>query len=85
MTRSIKLSRLDETLETLSYPTNRQSAADDLDDVTLQLANGEEPLGAIVEDVGSDSFDSVDDLRDEIYEYLPEAAIGEPGQSEGDA
>jgi hypothetical protein len=85
MARDVKLSRIEDVLSELSYPVTRESAAEELDDVTLQLADGEASLGGVLEDVPSDSFDSVGELRDEIFEYLPEAAIGEPGQSEGDA
>ena len=84
MGTTVKLSRVEEPLLTLTYPVTREVAAEQLDDVTVRLANGEENLGALVGDVASDSFDSADDLRDELYEYLPEAAIGEPGQSEGE-
>ena len=85
MGRTTRLSRIDDTLETLSYPVDRETAAAELEDVTLELADGEANLGEVLEDVEADSFESPDDLRDEIYEYLPEGALGEPGQSEGDA
>jgi hypothetical protein len=81
MARTVKLSRIDDVLESLTYPIERESAAGKLRDVTLLLANGEENLGTVVASVGSDSFDSAGDFRDELFEYLPEAAIGEPGQS----
>lgn len=84
MGSTIKLSRLDEPLGRLSYPVSRDGAADRLDDVTVRLANGEANLGELVGSVSSDEFESAGDLRDELYEYLPEAALGEPGQSEGD-
>lgn len=85
MGQTTRLSQIDQTLEDLSYPVSREDAAGALDDVTLELADGEENLGTIVRDVGSESFSSVDELRDELYEYLPDEALGEVGQSEGDA
>jgi hypothetical protein len=85
MGTTVKLSHVDEPLLTLTYPVTRETAAERLDDVTVRLADGEENLGDLVASVSSDSFDSADELRDELYGYLPEAAIGEPGQSEGDA
>ena len=84
MGTTVKLSRDDEPLLTLTYPVTPEAAAEQLDDVTVRLANGEENLGDLVADVASDSFDSADDLRDELYEYLLESAMGEAGQSEGE-
>lgn len=85
MDETVKLSRLESVLSELSYPISREAAAAQLEGVTLLVADGEEDLGAVVAGVGSDSFDSVGDLRDEVFEYLPGSALGEPGQSEGDA
>ncbi|MFQ3320883.1 MAG: hypothetical protein ACI8UR_001403 [Natronomonas sp.] len=48
------------------------------------LANGEKNLGELVADLGSDNYHSVDDLRDELFEYLPEEALGEVGEAEGE-
>lgn len=84
MGNAIKLSHLDEPLGRLSYPVSRNAAAERLDDVTVRLANGEANLGDLVASVSSDAFESADDLRDELYGYLPEEALGEPGQSKGD-
>jgi hypothetical protein len=85
MGTSVELSHLEEPLMTLTYPVARETAAEQLDDVTVRLANGEETLGDLIADVPSDAFDSAEELRDELYGYLPEEALGEPGQSEGDA
>jgi hypothetical protein len=85
MGTSVELSHLEEPLMTLTYPVARETAAEQLADVTVRLANGEENLGDLIADVPSDAFDSAEELRDELYGYLPEEALGEPGQSEGDA
>lgn len=85
MARAVKLSRIDGALETLSYPIDRKTAADELSDVTVLFADGESNLGSIVEQAGSERFENPTDLRDELFEYLPTEALGEPGQSEGDA
>ena len=84
METTVRLSRLEEPLLTLTYPVARETAAEQLDDVTVRLANGEANLGDLVADVAADSFESAGELRDEVYGSLPEAALGEPGQSEGD-
>ena len=84
MTREVKLSHIDDALSELSYPISRDDAADQLSDVTLSLADGEANLGEVVADSNGDSFDSVDDLQNEVLNNLPREAVGEPGQSEGE-
>lgn len=81
----VKLSRLPNSLETLSYPCARETAAAELADVTVLFADGEAELGPLVEGLPDDEFDSADDLQSAIYGALPTEAVGEPGQSEGDA
>jgi hypothetical protein len=63
---TVKLSNLEEPLLTLTYPVTRESAAEQLDGVTVRLANGEEDLGDLVADVPSDSFESAEELRDDV-------------------
>ncbi|WP_122090541.1 DUF5789 family protein [Halalkalicoccus subterraneus] len=84
MTREVKLSRVDEELEALSYPTSRDDAANELDEVTLLLADGEANLGELVSETGSDSYRSAEDLKTELHNSLPREAVGEPYQSEGE-
>lgn len=84
MSETVKLSRVEGVLDSLSYPIDREAAVDELDDVTVELANGTANLGDLIDDTTSPHYESAADLRDELYEYLPTEAIGEPGQSEGD-
>lgn len=84
MTRDVKLDELDAILAELDYPVARESAVERFDDVTLALADGEENLGSLVARSGDDSFDSVDDLQEEVLNLLPREAVGEPHQSEGE-
>jgi hypothetical protein len=67
------------------YPLEREAAAESFDGVRLLLADGEADLGALVEETVVDSFDSAEDLFVELQTALPIAAVGEPGQSDGDA
>ena len=54
-------------------------------DVTLTFADGEANLGELVSEVGSDAFHGPDELYAELQNVLPVEAVGEPGQSDGDA
>ena len=84
MDRTVKLSRVDGVLRDLSYPLSREEAVEQLDDVTVELADGEENLGEIISGSKDDSFESLDDLENEVYSLMPREALGEPGQSEGE-
>ena len=84
MSRTVKLSRVEETLDELSYPVTRTDAAAEFEDVTLLLANGETNLGKLIDDTDSDVYTSIDDLESELHNVLPRDAVGEPYQSEGE-
>jgi hypothetical protein len=84
MTREVKLSRVESVLDELAYPTDRENAASEFEDVTLLLADGERNLGGLISEVPADEFESRDELRAEINNALPREAVGEPYQSEGE-
>jgi hypothetical protein len=85
MSERVKLSRVESTFERLDYPVTRDDAAAELVDVTVTFADGEANLGELVSEVGSDAFHSPDELFAELQNVLPVEAVGEPGQSDGDA
>ncbi|WP_222919970.1 hypothetical protein [Natrinema sp. SYSU A 869] len=80
----VKLSHIESVLEDLEYPITQDEAAAELGDVTLLLADGERNLGSLIEQSGSDRFESMDDLESELNNVLPREAVGEPYQSEGE-
>ncbi|WP_137283446.1 DUF5789 family protein [Halorussus salinisoli] len=84
MAREVKLSHVESVLGELSYPTTRDEAASEFEDVTLLLADGERNLGEVISEVPADEFDSNDELQSEINNALPREAVGEPYQSEGE-
>ncbi|WP_332898409.1 MULTISPECIES: DUF5789 family protein [unclassified Haladaptatus] len=85
MTRVVKLSRVDGTLSELSYPISRTDAMAELSDVTVLLADGEATIPSVMKQVPSAMYETVEELRNDLFMYMPIAAVGEPGQSEGDA
>ncbi len=84
MTRKYKLSNVKSVLAELPYPIEKPTAADELSDVTVRLADGEENLGELVSRTASDTFESAEDVETEIHNVLPREAVGEPYQSEGE-
>jgi len=85
MSERVKLSRVESLFEQLDYPVTRDDAAAEFADVTVTFADGEANLGELVSEVGSDAFHGPDELFAELQHVLPIEAVGEPGQSEGDA
>lgn len=78
MTREVKLNRLETVLSDLDYPVSREAIATDCTDVTLVLSEGTENLGELIAESNDDTFDSRDDLANEIWNLLPQDAVGEP-------
>lgn len=85
MDTEIKLNAAIERFETLDYPLDREAAAESFEDTTLLMADGETNLGALIEQSDTRSFTSAEDLFVELQSVLPIEAVGEPGQSDGDA
>lgn len=84
MPREVKLNHLDALLSELDYPCGRETAAGEFRDVTVQLADGTENLGDLVDGSTADEFASVEELSTEVMNLLPQHAVGEPYQSEGE-
>jgi len=85
MSERVKLSRVESLFEQLDYPVTRDDAAAEYVDVTVTFADGEANLGELVSEVGSDAFHGPDELFAELQNVVPIEAVGEPGQSDGDA
>lgn len=85
MGREVELGRIESTLRGLEYPIGRESAAGELDDVTLILADGEVNLGELIASSATDEFGSPDDVMAGLHNTLPREAVGEPYQSDGDS
>lgn len=84
MGREVKLNELGELVAQLHYPMERETVSEAFDDVTLQLADGTENLGAVVERSSADSFETAEEVETEVMSLLPRNAVGEPYQSEGE-
>jgi len=85
VTERIKINRVKTVLDRVDYPLGRQTAAAEFDDVTLILADGEANLGELIANCDRNRFESPDDLDTELNNVMPIEAVGEPGQSDGDA
>ncbi|WP_136589065.1 DUF5789 family protein [Salinigranum halophilum] len=81
----LKLNTLLEQFESLDYPLDRDTAAESFERSTLLMADGETNLGTLIEQTVTPTFASAEDLFVELQTVLPIEAVGEPGQSDGDA
>ncbi|KTG07579.1 DUF5789 family protein [Haloferax profundi] len=81
----IKLSRVEPVLEGITYPTTRRDAAAAFDGVTVLLADGNADLGEVIRGCFTDEFADSRELYYELNMAMPIEAVGEPGQSDGDA
>ena len=85
MATEVKLSEIEPELSKLDYPVTRAAAVQRYEGVTLLFADGEADLGDLIAETGSSEFESTDDLYTDLQNVLPVEAVGEPGQSDGDA
>lgn len=85
MSNEIKLSRIDAQLDEQTFPADREVLADRFADTTLLFADGETNFGELVSKIDQATFEDGDDLRTALQNVLPVEAVGEPGQSDGDA
>ena len=85
MTEEIKHSRLEEHLNERSYPASRTDLASTYAGTTVLYADGEGDLGDLIGRVEQDRFEGSTDLVVALQNVLPIEAVGEPGQSDGDA
>jgi DNA/RNA-binding domain of Phe-tRNA-synthetase-like protein len=84
MGETYKLNELHQVLAEFEYPMGHEQAAAACEDITLQLADGTENLGAVVQRSSMSEFAAVSELEGEVMNLLPRNAVGEPYQSEGE-
>lgn len=85
MADNVKLGDISALLAEFDYPIERTTVSEALSDVTVELADGDANLGALVSETATESFESATDIESELHNVLPREAVGEPYQSEGDA
>lgn len=85
MTEEIHLSDVRSTLEELTFPITREEAVEAMSGVTVLYADGQESLAVAIDRIEHERFETVDELETDLLSSAPIEAIGEPGQSEGDA
>jgi len=85
MTDEIHLARVEEEFKTHSYPASRDDLAAACAGTTVLFADGDADLGELLADIDQEEFQSAEDVFAALQNVLPIEALGEPGQSDGDA
>jgi hypothetical protein len=85
MSDEIRLSRLESALDERSYPADRDALAESFAGTTVLFADGDADLGDLLAAVDQEGFESAADAHVALQNVLPVEAVGEPGQSDGDA
>ncbi len=85
MTAEVHLARVESEFRNYDYPTTRDDLADSCAGTTVLFADGDADLGTLVADIDQDRFESAEDVFTALQNVLPVEALGEPGQSDGDA
>ena len=81
----INLSRVASRFEAAAYPAEKATIADACADTRVLYADGSEPLCDVIDRIEADRFETPEDLFVAVQNVLPVEAVGEPGQSDGDA
>lgn len=84
MTAHVKLSELEDVVEAMEYPLDRDDVLDAHGDLRILLADGEVTVRDVLADSTTQRFENATDLASELFAFLPREAVGEPYQSEGE-
>jgi len=85
MTHEVNLSRVEEELRDRAYPASRETLVDECAGTTVLFADGDADLGDLIGEIDQLRFESAEDAFTALQNVLPVEAVGEPGQSDGDA
>jgi hypothetical protein len=85
MTSEIHLSRVEDELGDYPFPIARGDLAESCAGTTVLFADGDADLGDLVADIDQERFESAEDAVAALQNVHPIEAVGEPGQSDGDA
>ena len=85
MTSEVNLSHVQDEFEGHSYPAARDDLAESCAGTTVLFADGDADLGQLLAEIEQERFENAEDAFTALQNVLPVEALGEPGQSDGDA
>jgi hypothetical protein len=78
------LSGLDDRIGAHTYPSTTEEVIEEHGDVKLELPNGDERLGDVLDRLGSETFESADEVRVAAISAVSSNAIGRENYSDRD-
>lgn len=80
--QGVELGDLAEDLESLSYPVEKETLLSEYGDRELELPDGSETLAEVLEPLQMDEFESVEDVRQSIFNMVGSEAVGRQGYTD---
>jgi len=78
------MSGLSDRMGAQSYPVTTEEVIEEYGDLELELPNGDEQLGDVLGRLGSETFESAEDVRIAAISALSSNAIGRENYSDRD-
>jgi len=78
------MSGLDERIGAHTYPATTDEVIEAYGDLELELPNGDERLADVLDRLGSETFESPEDVRVAAYSAVSSNAIGRENYSDRD-
>ena len=78
------LSGLDERIGAHSYPATTEEVIEEYGEIEIELPNGDEQLGDVLDRLGSETFESAKDVRMAAISAVSSNAIGRENYSDRD-
>ncbi|WP_299262391.1 DUF5789 family protein [Halorientalis sp.] len=78
------LSGLDDRIGAHTYPATTEEVIEEYGDIELELPNGDERLGDVLGRLGTETFETAEDVRVAALSAVSSNAIGREGYSDRD-
>lgn len=80
--RSLRMGDVSELFESSAFPTTTETVLEEFGDVEIEYPRGSEPLGAILERSGHETYESRNILELAIFNGVRRDAVGRPRYSD---
>lgn len=78
----IELGDLNDDLEAHDYPASSGELTDEYGDRELDLPDGSESFAEVLEPVGDKEYESAEEVRQDVFNFVGSDAVGREGYSD---
>lgn len=78
----IELGDLNDDLESHDYPATAEELVGEYGDRELELSGGSETFGEILEPAGEKSYESAEEVRQDVFNFVGSEAVGREDYSD---